>query len=140
MRFDGNRRESFMGDENRPDFGNIGESALAYRNKEDTAATDLMGKTASVGIKAAGDVEAAGIVGQAQAGVAQAQGQAAIMEGIGGIASSALGAIPTGGGGGGAAMPGVEGIDSTTNYSWNAPASQYEPGSISTPGWSWANL
>ena len=98
MRFAGTRMESFMGDENRPDFGNIGESALAMSNKESTTATDLMGKTASVGIKAAGDVEAAGIVGQAQAGVAQAQGQAAIMEGIGGIASSAIGAIPTGGG------------------------------------------
>ena len=115
MRFAGTRMESFMGDENRPDFGNIGESALAYRNKEDTTATDLMGKTASVGIKAAGDVEAAGIVGQAQAGVAQAQGQAAIMEGIGGIASSAIGAIPTGGGGGGAFNPGV--TTSSIDYS-----------------------
>ena len=98
MRFAGTRMESFMGGENRPDFGNINETGLAIRNKESTAYTDLMGKTAATGIAEAGKVEAAGIVGQAQAGVAQAQGQAAIMEGIGGIASSALGAIPTGGG------------------------------------------
>lgn len=26
-----------------------------------------------------------------------------------------------------------------TNYSWDAPASQYAPGSISSPGWTWAN-
>lgn len=98
MRFAGTRMESFMGDENRPDFGNITESALAYRNKEDTTYTDLMGKTAATGIAEAGKVEAAGIVGAAQASAAQAQGQAAIMEGIGGIASSAIGAFGGGGG------------------------------------------
>ena len=98
MRFAGTRMESFLGDENRPDFGNITESALAYRNKEDTAYTDLMGQTAATGIAEAGKVEAAGIVGAAQASAAQAQGQASIMKGIGGIASSAIGAIPTGGG------------------------------------------
>lgn len=101
MRFAGTRMESFLGDENRPDFGNITESALAYRNKEDTTYTDLMGKTAATGIAEAGKVEAAGIVGAAQAGVAQAQGQAAIMEGIGGIASSAIGAF------GGSKLPAV---------------------------------
>ena len=115
MRFAGTRMESFMGGENRPDFGNINETGLAIRNKESTAYTDLMGKTAATGIAEAGKVEAAGIVGQAQAGVAQAQGQAAIMEGIGGIASSAIGAIPTGGGGGGAFNPGV--TTSSIDYS-----------------------
>lgn len=97
MRFAGSRIEGFLGDKNRPDFGNMTESALAMRNKEDTTATDLMGQTASVGIKAAGDVQAQNIVSEAQAGVAQAQGQASMMEGIGSIASSAIGAIPTGG-------------------------------------------
>ena len=98
MRFAGSRIEGFMGSDNRPDFGNINETGLAIRNKESTTATDLMGQTAATGIKAAGDVEASKIVGAAQASAAQAQGQASIMKGIGGIASSAIGAIPTGGG------------------------------------------
>ena len=98
MRFAGSRIEGFMGSDNRPDFGNINETGLAIRNKESTTATDLMGQTAATGIKAAGDVEASKIVGAAQASAAQAQGQAAIMEGIGGIASSAIGAFGGGGG------------------------------------------
>ena len=98
MRFAGTRMEGFLGDSNRPDFGNINETGLAIRNKESTTYTDLMGQTAATGIAEAGKVEAAGIVGQAQASAAQAQGQAAIMEGIGGIASSAIGAFGGGGG------------------------------------------
>ena len=121
MRFAGTRMESFLGDENRPDFGNITESALAYRNKEDTAYTDLMGQTAATGIAEAGKVEAAGIVGAAQASAAQAQGQASIMKGIGGIASSAIGAFGGGGFGGGASSfnPGVKtsGIDYSSAFS-----------------------
>ena len=114
MRFAGTRMESFLGDDNRPDFGNITESALAYRNKEDTAYTDLMGQTAATGIAEAGKVEAAGIVGQAQASAAAAQGQASIMEGIGGIASSAIGAFG-GGGFGGGSTPSIK--TSSTDYS-----------------------
>lgn len=119
MRFAGSRIEGFMGSENRPDFGNINQTGLAIRNKESTTATDLMGKTAAVGIKAAGDVEASKILGAAQASVAQAQGQAAIMEGIGGIASSAIGAFGGGGGGGSSFNPGVKtsGIDYSSAFS-----------------------
>ena len=63
MRFAGQRIEGFLGDD-RPDFGEMAQKGLAMRNKEDTTATDLMGKTASTGIAEAGKVEAAGIVGQ----------------------------------------------------------------------------
>ena len=70
------------------------------RAKESTVGTELMGKTAAKGISSAGEVEAAGILGDAQAALAQAQGNAAIMEGIGQIGSSLIGGIPTGGGGG----------------------------------------
>ncbi len=100
MRFAGTRMEGFLGDSNRPDFGNINETGLAIRNKESTTYTDLMGQTAATGIAEAGKVEASKIVGAAQASAAQAQGQAAVMEGIGGIASSAIGAFGGGGGGG----------------------------------------
>ena len=72
----------------------------AIRNKESTTYTDLMDQTAATGIAEAGKVEAAGIVGK-HAQAAQAQGQAAIMEGISGIASSAIGAF------GGGRLPAV---------------------------------
>jgi hypothetical protein len=49
-------------------------------------------------------------------------------------------AAPFMGGGGSNYIPGVEGQDATTHYGWNAPASNYEPGSISTPGWTWDDL
>ena len=55
--------------------------------------------------------QAAGILADAQAGLAQAQGQAAMMEGIGSIASGALGAF--GGGGGGGAAAGAAGLKTT---------------------------
>ena len=99
MRFAGARMEGYLNDEG-PKFDEMGITDLQNRNNESVAATSLMGKTAATGIKAAGDVEAAGIVGAARAGLANAQGNAAIMKGIGSIASSAIGAIPTGGGGG----------------------------------------
>ena len=86
---------------------NAGEQAMVgdnIRAKESTAGTELMGRTAAKGITAAGEVEAAGILSEAQAAVANAQGNAAIMEGLGGIGSSLIGAIPTGGGGGGGAF------------------------------------
>ena len=94
MRFAGTRMESFMGGD-RPEYGALAQKGLANRTEESTAATDLMGKTAATGIAEAGKVEAAKITGMAAASLAQAQGQAAIMEGIGGIASSAIGAFST---------------------------------------------
>lgn len=94
MRFAGTRMEGFM-DTKGPKFGDMAIQDLSNRNRESTTATDLMGKTAATGIQAAGAVEAAGIVGGAQAGLANAQGQAAIMSGIGQIAGSAIGAFGT---------------------------------------------
>ena len=92
MRFAGTRMESFMGGD-RPDFSALAQKGLANRTEESTTATDLMGKTAATGISEAGKVEAANIVGAAQASLAQAQGQASIMSGLGSIASSAIGAF-----------------------------------------------
>ena len=131
MRFAGTRMESFLGDENRPDFGNITESALAYRNKEDTTYTDLMGQTAATGIAEAGKVEAAGIVGAAQASAAQAQGQASIMEGIGGIASSAIGAFGNIGGGGASSLGGS---DFNATDAQTMGVSEAQTDWLSTPG------
>ena len=129
MRFAGTRMEGFLGDSNRPDFGNINETGLAIRNKESTTYTDLMGQTAATGIAEAGKVEASKIVGAAQASAAQAQGQAAIMEGIGGIASSAIGAFGGGGFGGG----GTGTMSGGGSFNWTKP----DPGIVSSLGGSW---
>ena len=97
MRFAGTRMEGFLGDD-RPEYGSLAQKAVANRTAESTAGTELMGKTAATGIVEAGKVEAADITGAAQVALANAQGQAAIMSGIGDIAGSFIGAIPTGGG------------------------------------------
>ena len=97
MRFAGTRMEGFLGDD-RPEYGSLAQKAVANRTAESTAGTELMGKTAATGIAEAGKVEAADITGAAQVALANAQGQAAIMSGIGDIAGSFIGAIPTGGG------------------------------------------
>ena len=83
---------------NKTDFGSFSSSMDNMRSGMDQAGIGLAGKTAATGISAAGEVEAAGIMADAQAGVAEAQGNAAMMEGIGGIASSAIGAFGGGGG------------------------------------------
>ena len=101
MRFAGTRIEGFMGDDS-PNFGEMAQKGLALRNKEETTATDLMGKTAATGIAEAGKVEAANITGAAQSALANAKGQASIMSGIGKIGGSFIGAgIDAGAFGGG---------------------------------------
>jgi len=121
MRFAGMRMEGFMNDD-RPDYGQ-----MAINN--DNRQTEFVNKSneaeayvGATGIKTAGDVEAAGIIADAKAGVAQAQGNAAMMEGIGGIASSALGAF--GGGGGGSSSGGSPVMSSYSgggSIDWTSP-------------------
>ena len=97
MRFAGTRMEGFL-NKDRPEYGDLAQKGSTLLSKESSAATDLMGKTASTGIAAAGAVEASEITGAAQQALAEAQGNASIMSGIGGIASSAIGAFGGGGG------------------------------------------
>ena len=96
-RFAGEGLESYF-NKNRPDFGAMSSAGDTMRSQTKQAATGLAGQVGAQGISAAGDVEAAGIIADAQGQVAQAQGQASMMEGIGGIASSAIGAFGGGGG------------------------------------------
>ena len=91
MRFAGTRIEGFMGD--RPDYGEAVSDASTLRSKESQAVTDVMGKTAAAGINAAGKAESAKITGSAASALARAQGQAAVMEGIGQIGGAAIGAM-----------------------------------------------
>ena len=75
------------------DHGAVAQEAAKTRSAVNQAGIDLQGQTAASGISAAGKVESAGIIGDAQAGLAQAQGNAAIMEGIGQIGGAAVGAF-----------------------------------------------
>ena len=113
MRFAGMRMEGFM-DPNRPDMDGIAMNHDSRQSDFVAASNEAQAYVGGTGIKTAGEVEAAGIIADAQAGVAQAQGQASIMEGIGGIASSALGAFGGGGvsGGGGGSPINYSGLNS----------------------------
>jgi hypothetical protein len=126
--------ESFM-DSQRPDMGEISMAGDNLRANENVKATDLMGQTTAKGISSAGEVEASGILAEAGAAYAQAQGNAAIMEGIGGIASSAIGAIPKMGGGGGGGGDIGSGVGNTSWGDLSSPSylqlSQKVPASFS---------
>ena len=88
------------------DMGSVAQKAAESRSQLKNAGTQLQGQVGAAGISAAGEVESAKILGEAGAALAQAQGDAAIMSGIGKIGGAAIGQIPTGGGG-------------TANYDWN---------------------
>ena len=80
---------------------NMGAAAQAgakNRSAIKNAATQLEGQVGASGITAAGQVESAGIMAEAEAGLAQAEGNAAMMSTIGGLANDAIGAFGGGGG------------------------------------------
>ena len=79
------------------DHGATAQAAAKTRSAVNQAGVEAQGQTAARGISAAGEVEAASIVGAAQSSLANAQGQVAMMKGIGSIAGSAIGAFGGGG-------------------------------------------
>ena len=91
MRFAGMGIQNFMN--NSPNYGDMAMTHDKRQSEFVNKSNEAQAYVAGTGIKTAGEVEAAGIIADAKAGVAQAQGQASIMEGIGGIASSAIGAF-----------------------------------------------
>ena len=127
MRFAGMRMENYM-DPNRPDMDGIvmaGDTRQSNLINKQNEAEAYVGAT---GIKTQGDVEAAGIIADAKAGLAQAQGQADMMSSLGGIASSALGAFGSiGGGGGGTTFSMSDG----TIGDWSKP----DAGVLGSLGW-----
>ena len=138
MRFAGMRMENYM-DPNRPDMDGMVMAG-------DTRQTNLVNKqneaeayVGATGVKTQGDVEAAGIIADAKAGLAQAQGQASIMEGIGSIASSALGAFGGGGAGSSAGQAwNPAGVDVTSAYNGDFKAfGQDYSGFLSNPSFKW---
>ena len=82
------------------DLGATAQAGAKHRSAIKNAATALEGQVGASGISAAGKVEAAEIVGAAQASAANSQMMGSAMSSLGGIASSAIGAFGGGGGGG----------------------------------------
>ena len=90
--------ENFMGDS--PDYG---KTVQASSNIDRTKKVNTIGqqsKTTNTGIISSADAEAAKITGAAATSLANAQGNAAVMQGIGQIGGSIIGGINIGGGGG----------------------------------------
>ena len=100
------------------DHGAVAQKAAETRSAVNQAGIDLQGQTAASGISAAGEVESAGIMADAQAGLAQAQGNAAMFKTIGQIGGAAVGAFGSAGGGGAAAAPMSSGLDYSPS-GWN---------------------
>ena len=75
------------------DMGSVAQKAAENRSQLKNAGTQLQGEVGAAGISAAGEVESAAILGAANAQLASAQGNAAIMKGIGSIGSSAIDAF-----------------------------------------------
>ena len=92
MRFAGSRMENFMNTDG-PDYGQMGINNDKRNTDFFNASNDAQARVGATGIGEAGKVEAAGIIADAQAGLAQAQGNAAMMQGLGDIATGAIGAF-----------------------------------------------
>ena len=111
MRFAGQRVSNFTGgvtgvEDYMTDSPDYGESAQAASNINREETVNSIGKqsdTLNTGITSGAQVEAAAITGAAQSALANAQGQASIMSGIGQIGGSIIGGMNFGGvsGGGG---------------------------------------
>lgn len=98
MRFAGSAITGFM--DGGIDAGQMSQNSHTRDSVQRQASLMAETDTASKGIMAAGEVEAAGIMAEAKAGLANAQGNAAMMDSIGGIVSNGLGAIKKPGGSG----------------------------------------
>ena len=145
MRFAGAPQvAAFLSD--RPDYGNIADLGLKARSKERQTATVAEARTHMAKLDAMAEVRAAehrarGIEagGQAQAAATRANG----ISGMIGSIAGGIGKLDFGGGGfSNNNDPGTFGTSfgvGQIDYSHNANPSQYAPGSISSPGWTWAN-
>ena len=100
MRFAGSRMENFMNNDG-PDYGAMAINNDTRNTEFFNASNDAQAHVGATGIGEAGKVEASGVIADAQAGLAQAQGNASMMKGLGDIATGALGAFGGSGGGGG---------------------------------------
>ena len=114
-----------------PGYDALGNLLQGARSQERAYGTAEAAKTNAAGLDAMAKVKTAKYQGKAT--IAQARAGAAATQAQG--FSNMMGSIASGIGNmdfGGPSAP-------TTNYSWDAPASQYAPGAISSPGWTWEN-
>lgn len=100
MRFAGTNMASYL-DDKRPNFGQMAMDSAGFDSAIRNAGTAAMGEVGATGIGAQAAVEAAELVGAAQASAANAQAQGSMFGALGQIAGAGIGAIGTGGFGGG---------------------------------------
>ena len=86
--------ENYMADS--PDYGKSAQTASNIAREKEVNSIGQQSKTLNTGIMSAADAEAAAITGAAQSSLANAQGQASIMSGIGKIGGSIIGGLNIG--------------------------------------------
>ena len=94
-----------------PQFGDVGAAANQIKSKERQMGFELGGQMIGSGLDTFGRTYGNKLISDAEGQLAQAQGNAAMMETAGGIAKSVLGGIASFSGGGGGFNP------STVNFS-----------------------
>lgn len=118
MRFAGSRISDFMS--SGPDMGKISMNHDTRGTEFTMASNEMQSEIGAAGIGAAAEVESAGIMADAQAGLANAQGNAAMMSSLGDMAGSALGAFkPPAAATSGTGFSGAPQLTSGINYDWN---------------------
>lgn len=98
-RFAGDDIANYL-DKNRPNFGKVAMAADNMRTEEEGALTDMQAQVQSKGINNLGDIEATGIVADAEAAAAQSAANSQGMQSIVGGLTKGLGGMSFGGGGG----------------------------------------
>ena len=88
-------------DENRPDFGQMSMDAAGFNSAERNSGVAAMSEVGATGINSQAAVEAAELVGAAQASAAGDSAMGSMFGALGSIAGAGIGAIPTGTFGGG---------------------------------------
>lgn len=79
-------------------MGDVAQQAGAVDSELDVFGTKLQGRSVADGLTSAGRIEASAINREAGIAGAQAAGNASMMAGLGKVAGSFIGGIPTGGG------------------------------------------
>ena len=98
MRFAGTNMAGFL-DDNRPDYGQMSMNAAGFDSAERNSGVAAQGEVGAAGIGAQAAVEAAELVGAAQASAAGDATTGSMFSALGQVAGAGIGAIPTGGGG-----------------------------------------
>ena len=117
-RFAGSNLNKFFGSV--PKFGEVGNAAHQIRSKEKALGFQQGGEMVGSGLQSFGSTYGNAMIAEAEGQLADAQGNAAMMEGIGGIAKSVMGGIGGAIGSGAGSAAGIGSIGAN-NYNFSSP-------------------